>query len=91
MSGASGPAKKSDVGLIRIMPADGTVAAITPAEISASFPRQRQLADSLYRPRQKRHCLQVAEHVSLRDDRAHMLEIAKHLLELARRAEDDEG
>jgi len=41
--------KKSDVGLIRIMPADGTVAAITPARISASFPRLRQLADSLYR------------------------------------------
>ena len=26
------------------MPADGTLAAITPAEISASLPRQRQLA-----------------------------------------------
>lgn len=60
--------KKSDVGLIRIMPADGTVAALTPAKISASFSRQRQPADSLYRFRGKRndnvwakHCDKVSD------------------------------
>jgi len=30
------------------MPADGTLAAITPAEISASFPTQRQLTNKLH-------------------------------------------
>ena len=35
------------------MPADGTLAAITPAEISASSPRQRQLAKDCTRPQQK--------------------------------------
>ena len=30
------------------MPADGTLAAITPAEISASLPRQRQLRNKLH-------------------------------------------
>jgi len=39
--------------------------------------------------RQAAACLQVAERMSLRDDRALMLEMAKHWLELARTAEDE--
>jgi len=35
------------------MPADGTLAAITPAEISAALPRQRQLAKDCTPPQQK--------------------------------------
>jgi hypothetical protein len=34
-------------------------------------------------------CLQVAERVSLLDERARMLEMARHWLELARKAEAD--
>jgi len=37
--------------------------------------------------RQAAACLEVAERMSLRDDRARMLEMAQHWLELAQRAE----
>jgi hypothetical protein len=49
---------------------------------------RRRLQATEYR-RQGAACLQVAEHMSLRNDRALMLEMAKHWLKLAQTAEDE--